>query len=210
MSIHAGNPMTPNDYDASCPDPRISVLVTVGVVVIALVLPICLMKFRNNQPQRDIERVKRKLKEAIDLRILNKAIPSKRYEQIRGFKREAAVASTKSSAVEVWYVPSGTVFLITLTLLWCNLPRSPGGCGQRPTIEMRTSASHDLHRLLAQKPPCRLPIMQANICSNRDVTGRAVMTSGKMPSSAATFLWSPLSSTDSTTSIGFTLPRGSL
>ncbi|KAH7012639.1 uncharacterized protein B0I36DRAFT_339966 [Microdochium trichocladiopsis] len=232
MSVIAGNPTTPNDYDASAPDSRIPALVTVGVVVVvvALVLPILYvisLKFQppicmlmnksclsHNQPQRDVERAKRKLKETIDLRMLNDASPSQKYEQIQGFKREAAVASTQSSAAEV----CGAVFL-------CNLPRSPSGCGQRPTIEMQTSVSHDLHRLLAQKPSCRLPIMQVNIYSNRGVTGGAVTTSGQRPSrfphtcfianssSAATFLWSAPSSIGSATSIcsvSSTLPRGSL
>ncbi|KAH7016176.1 uncharacterized protein B0I36DRAFT_43486 [Microdochium trichocladiopsis] len=105
MSVIAGNPTTPNDYDASAPDSRIPALVTVGVVVVvvALVLSIlCLVKLQShNQPQRDVERAKRKLKETIDLRMLNDASPSQKYEQIQGFKREAAVASTQSSAAEV-------------------------------------------------------------------------------------------------------------
>ncbi|KAJ9419184.1 hypothetical protein QL093DRAFT_2355679 [Fusarium oxysporum] len=95
-----------NQSDASTPStptPIFSGLVggIIGVPLVIIIFFIVKSLYHHPQPQGDIEAAKPSPKDTVDLRTVNDANPSQKYEAAKGLKKQATWASTQSSSAEV-------------------------------------------------------------------------------------------------------------
>ncbi|RFU24902.1 hypothetical protein B7463_g11432, partial [Scytalidium lignicola] len=103
-SIPVGNSTRPNEDDvgaSGAPIPFIVAFVIVLVLAVFFIVHEVKLQSHRRQPQRDVESTKHVPKETINLQTLNDANPSQKYQQVKGFKRQATWASTQSNSAEV-------------------------------------------------------------------------------------------------------------
>ncbi|EXL39385.1 hypothetical protein FOCG_18009 [Fusarium oxysporum f. sp. radicis-lycopersici 26381] len=102
--IPPGNSTNQNDASTTrTPTPVFFGLVggVIGVPLVIIIFLLIKSLYHHRQPQRDIEAAKPSPKDAVDLQTLNNANPSRKYEAVKGLKKQATWASTQSNSAEV-------------------------------------------------------------------------------------------------------------